>query len=303
VDTSALRDALRELQDRTHTRHADELAKFRDQSYPEVAIAALRAALVADPLALTYALQTVTNLGMQESMRAQLGGLGCIELAAASMRPEAGQQQRAIKDAIVALRHLAYENDDNKIRIIESGAMAMVVAAMGAYQDSIQVQKQACNALKIFSVHTRRGDDVKRAVLAAGGLEALLHSLFSCRGDPVVAVAAVTAIATLCHLRDAKARALDLNAPALIQDILVMAHHGGERQLYDACRQALVRLQTRMDADGTIPAEHEGRWPAGHAPAPGYSAPSHPGPQHGHPGHGHPGIPPPGHYHPHHHSY
>lgn len=304
VDTSALRDALRELQDRTHTRVSDELAKFRDHSYAEVATAALRASVGADPLALTYALQTVTNLGMQEAMRAQLGALGCIELAAACMRPEAAQQQRAIKDAIVALRHLAYENDDNKIRIIESGAMSMVVVAMAAHRDSTQVQKQACNALKIFSVHTRRGDDVKRAVLAAGGVEALLETLFTCRGDPFVAIAAVNAIATVCHLREARARATEMHAAALVQDILVMAHHGGERKLYDACRQCLVRLQAGADGNAVGTAEHDSHVAAGHAHLPGA--------HHHH--HHHHGRPPPAHYaapavhhhlapphHPHHH--
>ena len=242
AETSGLRDALREFQDRTHTRNADSLAAMMDAGFPDVAAMALRVAMDRDPLSLTYALQTVTNLGMHEVMRARLGDTGCIEAIAGCLRHDAGHQQRAVKDGIVALRHLAYENDENKIRIIESGAMGLAVHCMGRFRDAPQVQKQACNALKIFAVHTRRGDDVKRAVLTAGGVDALLSCLFMYRGDTQVASAALGALSTLFHLREARAHATRLGAPHLIQDISAMAYRAGNRQLQEACRQAGSKL-------------------------------------------------------------
>ncbi|KAA0166793.1 hypothetical protein FNF31_01168 [Cafeteria roenbergensis] len=242
LDVAAMRDALRELQDRTHTRLADVLRTMKDVGYPEVAALALGAALAQDPLSLTYALQTVTNLGMQEGMRSRLGACGCIEAAARCLAPESKQQLRAVKDAIVALRHLAYENDDNKIRIIESGAMALTVDSMARFRESPQVQKQACKALKIFAVHTRRGDDVKHAVLAAGGVSALLHCLYSYHSDTQVATAALEAIATLCHLREARQVAARLHAARLLQDVSAFAYQTGDRHVQEACRVASIKL-------------------------------------------------------------
>ena len=77
---------------------------------------------------------------MEDGNRQRLADLGAIELVIDAMRQHmspapaggAGGGGRVQKDAIVALRHLAYENDASKKRVLDAGGVDAVVAAIEA---------------------------------------------------------------------------------------------------------------------------------------------------------------------------
>ncbi len=236
-----LRDGLRDMQDRTHTRDEAALLQFASQGYIEASLAALELGRAKDPSTASYALQTVSNLAMQAEVRQLAADKGVIEAILGAMKayPAVG---RVLKDAVVALRHMAYENDDNKVRMATSGAVAQVIASMQLCQDSPQVQRQCCGALSIFAVHSSKGDIAKQTIVASGGVTAILSAIQHHMADVGVCVAALKALGTLVHMPAARQAAIDAGAEAVCAKVKEAAEARNSKQLLDVLRQTERRL-------------------------------------------------------------
>ena len=241
--TASLRDALREMQDRTHTRNERRLAVFGALGLVELSLSALYAAslVTRDEQSAAFGLQTVGNLAMVPANRERLAALHGIEAVTACMSVHEAAS-RVQKDALVALRHLAYENDANKQRIVDCGAVAAVVRAMLACGDNAQVQKQAAGSLSIFAVHSALGDAAKRTIVDAGGLRALTRALTAHAGDTQLAIAALKALGTLVNLPDARSQAKELGAIELCDALVAREEHAGSRDFIEALRTTQRRL-------------------------------------------------------------
>jgi len=236
-----LRDGLRDMQDRTHTRDEVALLKFASQGYIEACLGALALGRAKDPSTASYALQTVSNLAMQTEVRQIAAEKGVIEAIVGAMQayPAAG---RVLKDAVVALRHMAYENDDNKVRMATSGAVAQVITSMTLCKESAQVQRQCCGALSIFAVHSSKGDVAKICIVTSGGVGAILSAIQLHLADAGVVVAALKALGTLVHMPAARQAALDAGAEAVCAEVKASAESRGSKQLLDVLRQTQRRL-------------------------------------------------------------
>jgi hypothetical protein len=240
LSLSVLRTGLRELQDRTHTRTASVLAELHTLGYPTVAHFALRAALAWDPLCITYSLQTVTNLGMNAEMREELWS--CIELSITALTSSCGKNQRVAKDAIVTLRHLSYENDNNKSRIIAAGGLPAILDAMQSFPQSAQVQRQACMALRILSVHTTQGAHIKKTVLSIGGLPVLFEALSRHLRDPSVSLAVLQVMSCLLHVPDARHQPVHWGGKELLEEVARYHLRAGKADVSDLARHVIGRL-------------------------------------------------------------
>ena len=177
---------------------------------------------------------------------------GVIEAILGAMQayPAAG---RVLKDAVVALRHMAYENDDNKVRMATSGAVAQVVTSMTLCKDSAQVQRQCCGALSIFAVHSSKGDVAKHTIVASGGVGAILAAIQQHMSDVGVVVAALKALGTLVHMPAARTAALEAGAEAVCAEVKAAAESRGSKQLLDVLRQTERRLGAGGSVPGTAP--------------------------------------------------
>lgn len=236
---------MRDLQDRSHTRDDGRLAGFGALGFLEITLGALFASCflstAKDEPSASFALQIVGNLAMNDGNRRKLAELHGIELVTAAMGVHA-TSARVQKDAIVALRHLAYENDANKQRIVDCGAVSAVVKAMLACGDSAQVQRQACGALSIFAVHSALGDAAKRTIVASGGLGAITKAMQSFMSDTQLVTAALKSLGTLIGMPDARSAARELGALELCEALGSMSEHAGARDFQEALKQTQRRL-------------------------------------------------------------
>jgi hypothetical protein len=240
---SALRELMRDLQDRSHTRVDDRLAGLGGLGVLEATLAAVfvLSFVAKDELGASFALQALGNLAMNDANRARLAELAAIECVTACMGAHA-TSARVAKDAIVALRHLAYENDANKQRAVDAGVVAAVVRAMLACGDSAAVQRQACGAISILAVHSALGDAAKRTILAAGALSAITRALTTYKSDTQLVTAGVKALGTLVGLAEARTVARESGAVPLLEALAAAPEHAGSREFGEAMRQTLRRL-------------------------------------------------------------
>jgi hypothetical protein len=232
-----LRDKLRVLQDKTHQREEVMLRQLCALGYPELVTAAVQASSTGckDVIVASYALQSVGNLAMEDGNRQRLADLGCVELVVEAMRAHIGlggggggasampasasQGGRVLKDAIVALRHLAYENDASKKRVMDAGGVEAVVAAMNVFADNSHVQRQACSAVVVFAVHSSLGDAARARVLACGGLTAIIAALKRFGDDTQLLPQGIKALVSLVSYGDARAAARDAGLADLVEAI------------------------------------------------------------------------------------
>lgn len=237
-----LRDGLRDMQDRTHTRDEASLLALSAQGFLQASMAALEMGRLRDASCASFALQCLGNLAMQQEVRQEAADAGAIESVVATMQTYSSNA-RVLKDAVVALRHLAYENDGNKFRIVSSGAVTAVVAAMQSCPDSAQVQRQCCSAMGIFAVHSSKGDVAKQTITDAGGVAAILAAVRQHSEDPVVIAAAFKTLGTLVHLPAARDAAQADGVEELMQEVSGWADAQGSRQVQEAIRLAARRLR------------------------------------------------------------
>jgi hypothetical protein len=245
--TASLRESLRELQDRSHTRDDGRLELLGRIGFLEATLAGAYVCtyFVKDELAASYACQCVGNLAMIDHNRSKFAALGGIESVVACMVAY-NSVFRVQKDAVVGLRHLAYENDTNKAHIVDAGgvgavvrALASTIAATGA--PAVQLQKQCFGAISIFAVHSTIGDGAKRAVIDAGGLPVLVRCLYANLGDSQLVIAGLKAVGTLVSSAETRALARDAGCGELC-DAVAKSDAAGSREVQDALRQTMKRL-------------------------------------------------------------
>ena len=236
----SLREAMREMQDRTHTRDLARLAGFSASGFVEIAVAAIVVAtfVAKDELAASLALQVTGNLAMVDDHRRRFSALHGIEAIRACVGVHVGSP-RVAKDGMVALRHLAYELDANKRRVLDSGSIATIVAAMGACGDSTQVQRQGCATLSLLAVQSAFAEAAKRSIVEAGGIAAVVAAMKAHRGDDQLVTQALKALGTFMSAGDARAAAREAGLPALIAAI---DERSASRELVEALRPVQRRL-------------------------------------------------------------
>lgn len=241
---SLLRDVLREVQNRSHTREEARLAVLSALGLPQLILASLfiTSYVAKDEMSAALALQSLSNLAMVGDTRTRLADMGAIEGTVVAMDAHA-TSSRVQKDGIVALRHLAYENDTNKQRIVDRGGVHAVVRAMGRTDDTTQVQRQACGAIAIFAVHSTLGDAAKRSILDAGGVDAIVRVLRSHRGDPQLVIAALKALSMLVGLPEAKTAAKEAGALELMDALASDDSVAGSREVQDSLRFAARKIR------------------------------------------------------------
>jgi len=154
---------------------------------------------------------------------------------------------RVLKDAVVGLRHVAYENDGNKARMVEAGGVGAVVRALAATATNtgapaVQLQKQCFGALAIFAVHSAVGDAAKRAVIDAGGLPAMVRCMMTNIGDHQLVVAGLKAIGTLVSSAETRTLARDAGCGDLCDAIARADAAAPSRDVSEALRQTMKRL-------------------------------------------------------------
>ena len=268
-----LRDRLRLLQDKTHLRDEGMLRQLGLLGFPELVAASVQVGCGAckDGIIASYALQSVGNLAMEDANRQRFADLGVIELVIEAMRAHmgpaslatsagAGGGGRVQKDAIVALRHLAYENDASKKRVLDSGGVEAVVAAMNAFGDNAQVQRQACGAVAVFAVHSSLGDAGRSRVLSSGGLQSIISAMKRWPEDSQLLAAGLKALALLVSFADARSAAREAGVAALVEGIAARegialgsgASGGGE--LGESIRSMLRKLAQTAEATPAAPA-------------------------------------------------
>jgi hypothetical protein len=246
---AGFRDMLRSLQDRTHTRDEEQLWNFGALGFLEITLSSLYVStfILRDEICASFALQVMCNLAMIDANRRRLAEMGCIEAIMVCMGTTHAKASRVQKDAIVALRHLAYENDENKRRIIDCGGIHAVIRSM-ASADSPQaatVHKQCCGALAIFAVHSALGDVPRRLICEAGGLNAVLRSVSLFRTDSSLICAALKALGTLLGYEKAKTEARSLGALELLDEVAILCmKNGGGRSLLEQIRQTQRRIRS-----------------------------------------------------------
>jgi Armadillo/beta-catenin-like repeat len=243
------------MQDRSHTRDDKRLSLIGALGFPELALAFLyiSALVYHDESSTSFALQVLGNLSMIDENRERIASLFGITTLVATMTlfPFASRVQ---KDAIVAMRHLAYENDGNKQRVLDAGGIAAVVTSMQHVKDNPQVLKQACSALSIFGVHSNIAETAKKAILDSGGLQTITSTLVDHRMDPQVGIAALKALGTLLALPEASAKARESGTGAILDSFGAIPEHAHNKELMDALKQTQRRLGgapfARMDPPG-----------------------------------------------------
>ena len=266
-----LRDWLRELQDRTHLRQEAQLRALGALGYPELVAAAVQAGAVGckDSIVASYALQSVGNLAMETSLRAHFADLGAIELVIDTMRAHGssaapagaalaggGGGGRVQKDAIVALRHLAYENDASKKRVLDAGGVEAVVSAMTAFGDNPHVQRQAAGAIALLAVHSALGDAARARVLGCGGLTAVVAAIRRWPEEKDLVSAGIKALSALVALTEARTAAraagvLELiDAVAKKEKISIASGGAGGGELGELMRAMVRRLEKGAGGEG-----------------------------------------------------
>jgi hypothetical protein len=242
-----LRSAMREMQDKSHTRDDGLLAHLGTIGYLEIAVLALYVSTHAgkDDLTATFACQTIGNLAMITSNRARLAELGAIEAVVYVMN-EYRDNMRVQKDGVVALRHLAYEHDDNKLRIIHMGGIHVTIAAMNTCVDgalALQVHKQCCSALTIFAMHNTQGDIAKQEIVQTGAIHAILRAMRIHTTDLQLLVTGLKAVSALASCPDARIHARDSGCFDLFDYLAGMDACKYAREFHDAARHAVRRLR------------------------------------------------------------
>ena len=270
------------LQDKTHQRDEAMLRLLGLLGYPELVAAAVQVGSLGcrDGVVASYALQSVGNLAMENGNRQRFADIGGIELVVESMLAHmsegsgggsgaggggsgsgsgsGGGGGRVQKDAIVALRHLAYENDASKRRVLEAGGVEAVVTAMTTFGDNAQVQRQACGAVAVFAVHSSLGDAPRARVVAAGGLGAIMSAIRRWPGDGALVQQGLKALTSLLASPEAKAAAKEAGVVRLVEEIaarerppinLAQGSVGGS-ELGEALRALLRKVENSAGAGG-----------------------------------------------------
>lgn len=217
-----LRDRLRSLQDRSHSRDDLFVRHLGAAGYLELSAAAvvIGAQTLRDAVTTSYALQAVGNLAMEDSCRQRLASMGMIEMVIDAMRAFPGSSgSRVQKDAMVALRHLAYENDANKQRILDAGGIAAVIRAMDDCGDNPQVQRQACGSISILAVHSTLGDSGKASIVRGGGMRSIVSAMDKHRSDAQLVIAGVKALATLMSCPEARTAAAEMRLAEYLEQL------------------------------------------------------------------------------------
>ena len=270
-----LRDRLRVLQDRSHSREPAVARNLACLGYLEISLAAVAVSLQGqcrDSVAATYALQALSNLAMEGANRQRLADLGAVELSVAAVRAfevpggggggsaasgaasgaGSGGGARVVKDAVVAIRHLAYEMDANKARVLQCGGVAAIVRAMGDFAEHAQLLRQCAGALALLSVPCALGDAARAEVIRRGGLRALHAALARHRADGQVVAAVARAVATIFSnggAPEARALAKELATVELIEAVL--AEHGGaagQGEVAESLRAAARKIRLGAQA-------------------------------------------------------
>ena len=240
-----LRDGLRYLQEQTHTRDEDELKAHARNGAVDACLAAMRSPCGRDAICTASALQSLANLAMQSQVRAECAERGAIQAAIAAMAVHTSNT-RVLKDAVVVLRHIAYENDQNKLAIVEAGGIEAIVKIIQECRNTPPVLRQCCGALSIIAVNSTVGEDVRAHVVAAHGVEAVARILRDCAADVPTAIAALKCLGTLALSAEARDAAIEAGVEAACTEIagVVAAKHA--RALEEALRITTKRLNLQI---------------------------------------------------------
>ena len=240
----ALRESLREMQDRTHTRDMARLGSFASSAFVELAVAAtvLLTFGLKDELGASLALQVTGNLAMVDDHRRVFAALHCVEAIRACLGVY-DASARVAKDCLVALRHLMYEMDANKKRALHSGAIPTIVWAMGRCMDSGQVQRQACATLSLLAVQSAHAEAAKRTILEAGGVAAVITAMRQHKTDEQLLTQALKAIGTFLSMADVRSAAKECGLAEIVGEINERA---ASRELLEALKPVQRRLQQQM---------------------------------------------------------
>jgi hypothetical protein len=242
-----LRDVMREMQDKSHTRDERRLESLGGMGYLEIAVLALLVStyINRDELTASFACQTIGNLAMITLNRSRLAELGAIEAVVHAMN-STREALRVQKDAVVALRHLAYENDGNKMRIIHTGGIRAVISIMNECSEgplALQVHRQCCGALSIFAVHSTLGDIAKREIVESGAVYAVIRTMRIHSTDLQLVVAAAKALGTLASRPEARSMAREAGCFDLFDYLAAQDSFAYSREFNEAARHALRRLR------------------------------------------------------------
>lgn len=240
-----LREGLRYLQEQTHTRDEDELKAHARNGAVDACLAAMRSPCGRDAICTASALQSLANLAMQSQVRAECAERGAIQAAIAAMAGHTSNT-RVLKDAVVVLRHIAYENDQNKLAIVEAGGIEAIVKIIQECRNTPPVLRQCCGALSIIAVNSTVGEDVRAHVVAAHGVEAVARILRDCAADVPTAIAALKCLGTLALSAEARDAAIEAGVEAACTEIagVVAAKHA--RALDEALRITTKRLNLQI---------------------------------------------------------
>ena len=121
------------------------------------------------------------------------------------------------KDAIVALRHLAYENDASKKRVLDAGGVEAVITAMTVFKDNEAVQRQAASFVSLLAVHSvLLGDLARVRITEKGGVAAIVAALKKWKGDAQMEAAGIKALTSLSTLAEARAALVTAGVPDVL---------------------------------------------------------------------------------------